>query len=101
MTTEKISIDGHLHLFEAVSESYPRDVHPLFPPELSSPVEKYITVMDENGIDYAVIVPLSAHDQYLAHCLAKYPGGFGGSAYTATMSRIRSKIWPGGCGRSA
>jgi predicted TIM-barrel fold metal-dependent hydrolase len=72
-TREKIFIDGHLHLFEAVSESYPRDVHPLFPSELSSPVDKYITVMDENGIDYAVIVPLSAHDQYLAHCLAKYP----------------------------
>lgn len=66
-------IDGHLHLFEAVSEEYPREVHPLFPAELASPVERFIRVMDENGIDCAVIVPLSVHDEYLRYCLSNYP----------------------------
>ncbi len=71
-------VDGHLHLFEAVSEEYPRDVHPLFPAGLSAPVERFIGVMDQQGIDHAVVVPLSAHDHYLRHCLSSYPGRFKG-----------------------
>jgi predicted TIM-barrel fold metal-dependent hydrolase len=68
-----VRVDGHLHLFEAVSEKYPREVHPLFPAELSAPVEDFIEVMDDNGIDCAVIVPLSHHDEYLEYCLSTYP----------------------------
>ena len=69
-----VRVDGHLHLFESVSDKYPREVHPLFPAELSAPVEDFIDVMEDNGIDCAVIVPLSPHDEYLEYCLSKYPG---------------------------
>jgi L-fuconolactonase len=71
-------IDGHLHVFRAVSERYPRDVHDLFPAHLEAPVEDYLAVMVRAGVDKAVLVPLSPHDDYLRECLARYPGTFAG-----------------------
>jgi L-fuconolactonase len=71
-------VDGHLHVFLPRSERYPRDVHELYPAELEAPVERLLEAMDMAGVDKAVLVPLSPHDQYLRECLQRFPGRFAG-----------------------
>lgn len=71
-------VDAHLHVFRAVSDRYPRDVHELFPADLDAPVERYVETMEEHHVDHAVLVPLSPHDGYLRECLRRYPGRFAG-----------------------
>ena len=52
-------IDSHLHLFRAVSESYPRTVYPgLAVADLDVPAEKLIALMENTGVDKAIVVPL-------------------------------------------
>lgn len=67
------NIDGHVHVFRAVSERYPRSVHAMYPAEMEAPVEDLLETLDRNHVDGAVVVPLSPHDDYLAECLASYP----------------------------
>lgn len=71
-------VDGHAHVFMPASERYPRDVHPMFPAELAAPVEDLLAEMEAAGVDHAVLVPVSPHDDYLRECLARYPGVFAG-----------------------
>lgn len=73
-----ITVDGHAHVFRAASDRYPRAVHPMYPAELEAPVEELIETMDAHGVDRAVLVPLSPHDDYLAECLGAYPDRFTG-----------------------
>lgn len=68
-----INIDGHVHVFRAVSERYPRSVHSMYPAEMEAPVEDLLETLDHNDVDGAVLVALSPHDDYLAECLAAYP----------------------------
>ena len=78
------TIDGHLHVFEALSGQFPRDVfEPLTPPDRSAPVEALLAHMERAGVDRAVVVAVSHHDEYLKHVLATYPGRFAGVAVTA------------------
>ena len=73
------TVDAHLHVFEAVSDRFPRDVfEPLTPPQRSAPVEGLLEVMEEAGIDRAMVVAVSHHDEYLAHVLKTYPTRFAG-----------------------
>jgi predicted TIM-barrel fold metal-dependent hydrolase len=69
-------VDAHTHVFGRVSERYPRDVHQLFPAELEAPAELLLREMDGAGVDTAVIVPLSHHDEYLRDSLERHPGRF-------------------------
>jgi predicted TIM-barrel fold metal-dependent hydrolase len=69
-------VDSHTHVFAAVSDRFPRDVHELYPAELDAPVEALIDEMEQVGVDRAVVVPLSHHDEYLADCLRRHPGRF-------------------------
>jgi L-fuconolactonase len=71
-------VDSHLHVFLRRSERYPRDVHELYPAELEAPVERLLEAMDAAGVDKAVLVPLSSHDEYLRECLRRFPGRFAG-----------------------
>jgi L-fuconolactonase len=73
-------VDGHTHVFLRPSERYPRDVHPLFPAELEAPVEGLLETMRLSGVDKAVLVPLTPHDEYVAECLHRHPGTFAGIA---------------------
>ena len=66
-------IDGHVHLFRAVSERYPRAVHPMYPTDMQAPLEDLLETLDRNDIYGAVVVPVSPHDEYLAECLATQP----------------------------
>jgi L-fuconolactonase len=75
------TIDAHLHLFEAVSDEFPRDVfEPLIPPERSAPAEALLVEMEQAGVDQAVVVAVSHHDEYLRHVLTAYPARFAGVA---------------------
>ncbi len=71
-------VDAHLHVFRARSDSYPRDVHEIFPAEREASVELLLETMQLAGVDKAVLVPLSHHDRYLHECLERYPGSFVG-----------------------
>jgi len=70
-------VDAHLHLFESVSEQYPRDVFPgLTPPQRRAPMDEYFGYMDRAGVDKAVIVSISHHDEYLRDMVATRPDLF-------------------------
>jgi predicted TIM-barrel fold metal-dependent hydrolase len=71
-------VDAHAHVFAAVSKRFPRDVHELFPAAMAAPVEALLAEMDRAGVDRAVLVPLTHHDEYLRHCLERLPGRFVG-----------------------
>lgn len=78
------TIDAHLHVFEAVSDQFPRDVfEPLTPPERSAPAEALLADMEQAGVDQAVVVAVSQHDEYLTHVLTAYPTRFAGVAVAA------------------
>ena len=67
-----------MHVFRALSEGYPRAVHPMFPAEMEAPVEDLMATMGANGIERAVLVPLSPHDEYLRECLSSHGSRFAG-----------------------
>ena len=69
-------VDAHVHVFAALSERFPRDVHELYPPELEAPAEALLGEMERAGVDRAVIVPLSHHDDYLRAVLEQFSGRF-------------------------
>lgn len=70
-------IDAHLHLFKSVSDEYPREVfEPMTPTSREENAETYIKVMESAGVDKAVAVALSPHDQYLSFLHATYPDRF-------------------------
>jgi predicted TIM-barrel fold metal-dependent hydrolase len=72
-------VDGHLHLFKALSDDYPRAVfEDMAPPERSESAERLLEAMDAAGVDRAVYCALSEHDHYLAEVLAGFPGKFAG-----------------------
>ena len=72
-------VDAHLHLFKAHSEDYPRLVFEgMVPAEREELAEEFLGAMDSAGVDHAVVVPLSAHDRYLAEILVEFPGHFAG-----------------------
>ncbi len=77
MSTYSI-VDGHLHVFRAVSAEYPRAVDDLAPAELEVTVEDFERVMDEHGVERAVLVPLSPHDEYLREVLSTRADRFAG-----------------------
>ena len=69
-------VDAHTHVFAPVSERFPRDVHELFPAEHEAPVEVLLAEMERAGVDRAVVVPLSPHDEYVRDGLERHPGRF-------------------------
>ncbi|MCQ3803690.1 MAG: amidohydrolase family protein [Acidimicrobiia bacterium] len=70
-------VDAHLHLFESISEQFPRDVFPgLTPPERRAPMDEYFGYMERAGVDKAVIVSISHHDEYVRDVVATRPDLF-------------------------
>lgn len=67
------TVDGHAHVFKALSETYPRADHPMYPPHLEAPVEGLLSIMDTCGVEKAILVALSPHDEYLSECLSAHP----------------------------
>jgi L-fuconolactonase len=69
-------VDAHAHVFAAVSDRFPRDVHELFPADAEAPVEELLAEMERAGVDRAVLVPLTHHDEYVRDCVERFPGRF-------------------------
>ena len=76
-------VDAHLHVWEMPSERYPwhplRNMHPAAP----ASVELLLETMQQHGVDKAIIVQPSNYGYdhaYVADCMARYPGRFGGVA---------------------
>ena len=69
-------VDAHTHVFAPVSERFPRDVHELFPAAAGAAAEALLEEMERAGVDRAVVVPVSPHDEYVADVLARDPGRF-------------------------
>jgi len=72
-------VDAHAHVFRPASVS-PRGTDALAPAERDAPVDRYREHLRSAGIDHAVLVPLDAHDDYVAECVASDPVTFRGIA---------------------
>ena len=74
-------VDGHLHLFKALSDEYPRAIFDVMaPPEREETPSRLLEAMDAAGVDRAIFCALSPHDRFLAEVLDQYPGKFAGVA---------------------
>ncbi len=72
-------VDGHLHLFKALSSDYPRVTYDdMAPAEREESAGRLLEAMDANGVDHAVVVPLSHEDHYLGEILSEFQGRFAG-----------------------
>jgi L-fuconolactonase len=81
-------VDAHTHVFAQVSGRFPRDVHELFPAELEAPAEALLAEMDQAGVDRAVIVPLSRHDEYVRDTLERHPSRFAALGVAAPFEDV-------------
>jgi len=59
-------IDGHVHVFLEGSEPFPGH----------APVEDLLATMETNGVTQAVLVALTARDEYVTECLKANPDTF-------------------------
>jgi L-fuconolactonase len=71
-------LDGHVHLFRPVSDGYPRATSELFPAERAALSAELLDLMTAEGVDRAVVVSLSEHDEYVRDCVIEHPGRFSG-----------------------
>jgi L-fuconolactonase len=70
-------VDAHAHVFAAVSDRFPRDVHAdYFPAEAEATAEELLAEMSAAGVDRAVLVPVTHHDEYVADCVERFPDRF-------------------------
>jgi len=74
-TVRRPVVDAHAHVFRPVSV-HPRGVDQLAPAGRDAPVEDLLQVMDDAGVDAAVLVPLDTHDEYVAEVLREHPARF-------------------------
>ena len=68
-------VDAHAHVFRPAAVS-PRGVDLLAPAERDAPVEDLLRVMDDAGVDAAVLVPLDTNDDYVVEVLREHPTRF-------------------------
>jgi L-fuconolactonase len=70
-------VDAHAHVFAAVSDRFPRDVHPdYFPAGAEATAEELLAATAPAGVDRAVLVPVTHDDEYVADCVARFPDRF-------------------------
>jgi L-fuconolactonase len=88
-----VIIDAHAHVFRPTNIS-PRGTDVIAPPDRDAPVSALLSIMDENGVDAAVLAPLDTHDDYVAESLAAHPDRFTALAVaspTETVSSLRER----------
>jgi predicted TIM-barrel fold metal-dependent hydrolase len=73
-------VDAHVHVFDRVSEAFPREASRLAPAERTATAEQLLREMDTAGVDRAVLVQLSGykpdHHRYVAQCVSQWPDRF-------------------------
>jgi predicted TIM-barrel fold metal-dependent hydrolase len=70
-----VIVDAHAHVFLPAAQS-PRGIDALAPAEREATIRTLTATMSEHGVDAAVLVPLDAHDDYVAGVLGEHPGRF-------------------------
>jgi L-fuconolactonase len=63
-------VDAHVHLFGPLSARHPREVSELFPSDARATPQELCATMTRCGVDRAIVVALSPHDEFLIECLA-------------------------------
>jgi L-fuconolactonase len=63
-----VIVDAHVHVFRRAALDG-RAPDALVPAEREAPVEQLRALMDEHGVDRAVLIPLDEHDEYVASVL--------------------------------
>lgn len=73
-------IDAHVHVFTTESDEFPREVSSNTPADRDESAEKLLGLMENNGVDQAVLVQIGGQTieqhSYLLHCLRTYPDRF-------------------------
>ena len=72
-----LRIDAHAHVFDAADRS-PRDVGDLVPADRTATIAHYRSRLDAIDATHAVLVPLDAHDDYVAACVIAEPDRYRG-----------------------
>ncbi|WP_210505511.1 amidohydrolase [Naasia sp. SYSU D00057] len=88
-----LRIDAHAHVFAPAAES-PRGVDDLAPPERAASIADYRARLAAEGIDGAVLVPLDAHDEYVAGVLPELPPTFAAVAVASPAEQGRTDADP-------
>ncbi|MFD1713367.1 amidohydrolase family protein [Amnibacterium flavum] len=88
-----LRIDAHAHVFLPAAES-PRGVDELAPADRTAPLADYLGRLAAAGIDGAVLVPLDAHDDYVAASLAALPASFSAVAVASPAEQGRIGVDP-------
>jgi L-fuconolactonase len=72
--------DAHVHVFDRVSEAFPREVSSLAPAGRAATAEQLLREMDGAGIDRAVLIQMGGfrieHHRYVARAVGKWPDRF-------------------------
>jgi len=73
-------IDVHVHVFDRLSEEFPRQTSGLAPAEREATAETLLEKMDASGIDRAVLIDMGGaaleYHQYVTHCVRRWPDRF-------------------------
>jgi L-fuconolactonase len=74
------NIDAHVHVFDRLSDEYPREVIELAPADRTATVEELLTEMDAAGVDRAVLIQMNGfgldHHRYVADAIRRWPARF-------------------------
>lgn len=73
-------VDAHVHVFDRVSDTFPREVSGLAPAERAATVEELLHEMDAAGVARAVLIQMGGvkpeHHRYVAKAVQRWPDRF-------------------------
>ncbi len=73
-------VDVHVHVFDKLSDKFPREVGRLAPAEKEATAEQLLREMDSGEIDRAVLIDMGGtkmeHHRYVTHCVKQWPDRF-------------------------
>ena len=73
-------VDAHVHVFDRLSEAFPREVSSLVPAERQAKAELLLREMDTTGIDRAVLIGMGGtaiqDHRYVTQCVRRWPDRF-------------------------
>ena len=88
-----LRIDAHAHVFTTAASS-PRAVDELAPEDRAAPASSLRERLEAQGVDGAVLVPLDAHDTYVATALRELPPTFAAVAVASPVEQGRTAADP-------
>lgn len=73
-------VDAHVHVFDKVSDAFPRTTSELAPADREATAETLLAEMNAAGIDRAVLIDMGGtaveHHRYVTHCVERWPERF-------------------------